>query len=159
MVTLFRLSQRRMPAVIAILAILLLFIAPEVSKSLAQRHASGKSETVQSVQPMPGMIMAGMDHRAMDHHGTHQMPVTHNADDPSAHHADTAAMNSGISMMGDIACGYCLFLLHFPLLLSLFVALILLMLLTSRAPVRQITALFPPALFTGLCQPRAPPAC
>ncbi len=162
MVTLFRLSQRRLPAVIAILAILLLFIAPEVSKTLEHRRATGSSETVQSQHPqMPVTVMAGMDHSMMDHCAMHQTPATHHAaaDTHSAHHADSSAPGSGMSMMDDLACGYCLFLLHFPLLMWIVVALIVLLQLTSRTPPLQINPLFPATFFAGLCQPRAPPAC
>ena len=162
MVTLFRLSQRRLPAVIAILAILLLFIAPEISKTLEHRRATGNSDITQSEhQRMPGMVMAGMDHSTMDHSAMQLMTAAHSAlpDSHSPHHAHTSAMPSGMSMMDDIACGYCLFMLHFPLLLWVFVALFLLMLLSSRAPPRQSIIHFPHTHVTGLCQPRAPPAC
>ncbi len=162
MVTLFRLSQRRLPAVIAILAILLLFIAPEVSKTLEHRRATGSSETVLSPHPqMPAMVMAERDHSMVDHSAMHQTPATHHAADAahSAHHADSSAQGSGMSMMDDIACGYCLFLLHFPLLMWIVVALIVLLQLTSRVPPRQINTLFPATFFAGLCQPRAPPVC
>ncbi|WP_437614327.1 DUF2946 family protein [Erwinia sp. V71] len=163
MVTLFRLSQHRIPAVIAIMAIMLLFIAPEVSKSLALRHdVSNRATTHTSTPQRPVMVMAGMDHSAMDHRAMHAEPAAHSLsatrETPDSHHSAAGAMPAGMSMMDDIACGYCLFLLHFPLLLWVFVPLILQMLLSSRAaPCPQII-LFTATLFTGLCQPRAPPA-
>ncbi|MBP2170859.1 hypothetical protein J2125_004051 [Erwinia toletana] len=139
MVTLFRLSQRRIPALIAILAILLLFIAPEISKTLEYRR-------------MPDMAMGGM---TMDHTPMLTTP-------PSAHHGSTAdttpVVSSDNSLADYFACGYCQLLVHFPLLLWVFVALIWLILLISPPPPWHKITFYPLSLFPGVAQPRAPPA-
>ncbi|WP_374050633.1 DUF2946 domain-containing protein [Xenorhabdus taiwanensis] len=131
MLSLFRLSQSRTPAIIALLAILMLFIAPVVSKTLERYREGIKSEInhCMSVSDMPSTHM--MNHHSVDH----------------VH----------MGLMDDIACGYCQLLINLPLLAGGFVPFILLTLIVSRAP--PASRFFGPIirLFYGESQPRAPP--
>ncbi|MCU5775328.1 DUF2946 domain-containing protein [Erwiniaceae bacterium BAC15a-03b] len=144
MVTLFRLSQRRIPALIAILTILMLFIAPEISKALEYRH-------------MPEMATGGM---AMDNMLTNHTPMQ--TAPLSAHHSSAAEpapiVSSDSGLIDYFACGYCQLLVHFPLLLWVFVALIWLILLVSPSSPWHKISFYPVTLFPGIAQPRAPPA-
>nr|WP_040462439.1 DUF2946 domain-containing protein [Winslowiella toletana] len=91
-------SRSRLPAWLGLFAILLLFIAPVISKSLAQTRGSD----------MPMMMMS--------HHG--DMPM---ADMPHMMASADPAMPASthpVSMMDDNACGYCVLLIHLPLNLS-----------------------------------------
>lgn len=90
---------------------------------------------------MPGMSMPA--HMTMEKHSTtRSVPSV----DP-------------MSGMDDIACGYCVMLLHMPVLLAMMVFLCWFSLLIRRAPpVRRHCAL-PVRLFTGYLQPRGPPSC
>jgi len=148
LVSLYRLSQRGIPAVIAILAILMLFLAPEVSKNLAQWPTEAP-ETHQ----MHNSVAHEM---AADHHSSSS------AKDPPAHHAHHGEsgghhMMGSTSMEGDFACGYCELLIHCPLIFWLFTPLIWLLLISSRAPPIRLYSLSPIPYFAGCAQPRAPP--
>lgn len=108
---------------LGLFAIILLFIAPMISKSLAVSPAWHS-------MMMPGMAMAEMPHEAGM--ATHAMSAEHQAvmADPSATivgkiqdkplhskstgHTDTAR-SPPLSLMDDSACGYCLLLAHSPL--------------------------------------------
>ncbi len=94
----FAVARRRLPAGLALLALLLLFIAPVISKSLMMQRGA----------------MSTMMHDA--------------ASAPAAHHhgaisamAETAAAPQSlfphhpVSLMDDSACGYCALLIHLPL--------------------------------------------
>lgn len=119
--------MQRLTAAIAIVAVLLLFVAPVISNSLA-----------------PQMMMPNM---AMD-----QMTPSHHGDDHAAGMMDHKAMNDA-----GFACGYCDLLIHVPLLLWLFIPFIWLALLLSRAPPPAPIAapLLRPR--RQLYRPRAPP--
>jgi len=149
LLSLYGLSQRSTPAVIAILAILMLFLAPEVSKNLLQWQATDASET----HNMPNTVT----HDVTTHH--HSSP----ADKPAGHHAHHGEgsgshhMMGGSSMAGDFACGYCELLIHCPLIFWLFTPLIWLLLVSSRAPPILHYCLSPILYFAGCAQPRAPP--
>lgn len=125
--TLSRSITQRLTAAIAIVAVLLLFVAPVISTSLA-----------------PQMMMPNM---AMD-----QMTPSHHGDDHAAGMMDHKAMNDA-----GFACGYCDLLIHVPLLLWLFIPFIWLALLLSRAPPPAPIAapLLRPR--RQLYRPRAPP--
>lgn len=158
---LIRLSRKKQPAAIAILAILMLFIAPEVSRTLehgrlAQQqvitthHSVLPSESMHS-DDMPGMDIPGTAHQAMA-----SPTVEHNVGHLKAM-AGMPGMMSGGNMLDDIACGYCLVLTHLPLMLWMFTAIVWLTLrITTSPPPRQILS-FIPLYFPGLVQPRAPP--
>lgn len=128
--TLSRSIMQRLTAAIAIVAVLLLFVAPVISTSLA-----------------PQMMMADMPEMAMD-----QMMPSHHGDDHAAGMMDHTAMNDA-----GFACGYCDLLIHVPLLLWLFIPFIWLALLLSRAPPPAPIAapLLRPR--RQLYRPRAPP--
>ncbi|WP_323864255.1 DUF2946 domain-containing protein [Xenorhabdus cabanillasii] len=139
MLSLFHLSQRRTPALIALLAIMMLFIAPVVSKTL--EHSRGiKSEACHGIS-MPDMQNSN-HHKAfflsdsMNHHGVDHIHM---------------------GLMDDIACGYCQLLINLPLLSGTFVPFLLLTLTISRAP--PVPCFSGPTirLFYGESQPRAPP--
>lgn len=148
MVSFYRLSQRRLPALIAILAVLLLFIAPDVSKTLESYRTSANSEM--SAHHPAGMMMNDMPMPAMSGHAAMMM----HAGAAEAMHHD---MGSEMGMMGDFACGYCQLLVHMPLLLCLFIAFFWLMCLIARTPPALILPAYHVTFFPGICQPRAPP--
>ncbi|GLR08515.1 DUF2946 domain-containing protein [Mixta theicola] len=81
----FAIARSRFPAWLALLAMLLLFIAPVISKSLMAQH--GHASPLMTAH-MSAMTMA-QPAKAERHH-----PV---------------------SMMDDSACGYCVLLIHLPL--------------------------------------------
>ncbi|HAB73190.1 MAG TPA: DUF2946 domain-containing protein [Pantoea sp.] len=134
--TFFTPLQQRLSACLAILAVLLLFVAPVVSKDLMARHGDAMAAPV--------------------------MAMSHSADAmPMMHHMDDAMMPSGHMMSGEegVACGYCELLVHVPLMIWAAVPLLWLMMLISRAPPSMLRA-DPP-----LCRrerrvyrPRAPPS-
>jgi len=148
LVSLYGLSQRSTPAVIAILAVLMLFLAPEVSKNLVQWQAdTTETHLMQSTAP---------HEMAADHnHSSHTAP----SPGYHAHHGENGGhhMMGSSSMAGDFACGYCELLIHCPLIFWLFAPLIWLLLVSSRAPPLIIYCLFPLTYFAGCAQPRAPP--
>ncbi|KOC88065.1 DUF2946 domain-containing protein [Winslowiella iniecta] len=91
-------SRSRLPAWLGLFAILLLFVAPVISKSLA--HARGAE--------MPMMMMSHHGEMAMAEM-PHQMTSSELSPPTRVHH---------MSMMDDNACGYCVLLIHLPLNLS-----------------------------------------
>ncbi|MFS2222562.1 DUF2946 domain-containing protein [Pantoea sp. B65] len=162
LLTLYRLSQCRIPALIALMAILMLFIAPEISKTLEHRRmqSDGEVMTEPSSEAMDGMDMAmmPMDH-AMDHpmaNADHQV-MAEQSDESTAKTA-SHLMNGGMGMMDDFACGYCQLLAHFPVLAWVLIPLISLLLLSSRASPSLLSSVTPVTFFPGISQPRAPPA-
>ncbi|MCK8413410.1 DUF2946 family protein [Erwinia amylovora] len=91
-------THRRFAACFALLAMLLLFIAPVISTSLAQQRGGNS------------MMM----HHAMGM----AMEMDMSADDRSLAEADPAAgktQHPVRPIMDDSACGYCLLLVHLPL--------------------------------------------
>lgn len=128
--------RQRLTASIAILAVLLLFVAPMVSKNLAEHHASlQRLSAISGEMPM------------MTHHG--EMPMMdHHSEIPMAGHE---------MMAPGFACGYCDLLIHVPLMLWVFIPFIWWMCLISRAPPPPATA--PPRRRRSLRthRPRAPP--
>ncbi len=156
-------SRLRFPAWLGIFAILMLFVAPIVSKTLVAQGV-----------PMP--MMAGMDMSEMGSPSINtssiNMPST---DDMSSmnmsalaesdhvrHDKSTTADSSSPATMSasdmmDAACGYCVLLMHLPLL-----AMLILPMLWSRAivvrpsPPRAIACPASALIFKD-SQPRAPP--
>ncbi|MFK8257194.1 DUF2946 domain-containing protein [Erwinia sp. AnSW2-5] len=159
MVSFYRLSQRRIPAFIAILAILLLFIAPDVSKSLEHQRASAPDASVQEDHSsMSSMHHGDMNGMTMDEMTTLHSPPSSMTAAPPSDHGQHHTMPSGMAMMDDFACGYCQLLVHFPLLLLVFIPLIwLLFRLTLQAPSSRYQSWFSSAFFLSISQPRAPP--
>ncbi len=118
------------------MAILMLFIAPEISRSL-QQHSLHNLSSEQSPAAMPAMAdMPGM------------MP-----DMPQKNTGKTAP--SGIT--DNAACGYCVLLLHMPLLLAVALLTAWLSRLLPPPPVCRSHRILPAILFAGDLQPRAPP--
>lgn len=130
------LRPNRFAAWVGVLAILMLFIAPVISKSLVNTAGHHTMMNGMTMMNMPGHDMAMGEMSAADHAKM------------MAHHP--------MSMMDDSACGYCVLLAHLPLDLQklppLWSAL-----QAARAPslplVESVTARFIPAFF----HPRAPP--
>lgn len=132
--TFFTPLQQRLSACLAILAVLLLFVAPVVSKDLMARHGSA----------MPAQMM----------------PQSHSADAmPMMHHMDDGMMPADHMMAGSegFACGYCELLVHVPLMLWTAVPLIWLMMIIARAP--PPPRAIPPLRRreVSVYRPRAPP--
>lgn len=141
-----RLRQQRLTACTAILAVLLLFVAPTVSKSLMHHQGMGSANPAEAASAVtPADDAPAMSHMAHSH--PMAMP------DPPAgtgHHA--------MGMGEDITCGYCELLIHVPLLLWLFAPLLWLMTRIAQAP-RPVRLLPPSIRRLALRQrPRAPPA-
>ncbi|KGT90525.1 hypothetical protein NG99_17760 [Erwinia typographi] len=169
MFSLIRLSRNKLPACIAIIAILLLFVAPEVSKTLEHRrmenhneqpatpdadnmHSVHDADSSSNVDDMSGM-MEGMAMSSAEMPLHHDMPP--HAQQPSPM-PGMAGMMSG-SMMDDIACNYCVMLLHLPLMLWIFVAIIWLIIRVANAPPPRLILPTFTLFFPGTAQPRAPP--
>ncbi|WP_413453455.1 DUF2946 family protein [Erwinia persicina] len=135
----FSATRSRPAAWLALLAILLLFVAPVISKSLAQ--------------------VRGGESRMMMHHGMmmdmSEMPAVHH-EMADTGDAEALPRHHPMSMMDDNACGYCVLLVHLPL------DLMTLPLLWSslQAATLPDVPLFQPvvARFVPHCfHPRAPP--
>ena len=122
---------QRFTACIAILAVLLLFFAPIVSKNLAERHDR--------------MMM------------THDMSAMHTDMPTLRHHSAMPKSEHNVKMDEGFACGYCELLVHVPLMLWVFVASTWLMLIVSRAPPVYVVAQPLLKRVTGNHCPRAPP--
>lgn len=146
LVSLSHLAQRRIPALIAIVAVLLLFIAPEVSRTLEQRRPS--METSLSAHRAHVENYSGTSAMANEMmQPGHQMQHRAAPPDGPAHHA----------MATMFACDYCQLLVHCPLLLTLFCFLLLLVMRAAGAPPQRLPVLVHFTFIPGLFQPRAPP--
>ncbi|ADP10176.1 conserved uncharacterized protein [Erwinia sp. Ejp617] len=134
-------THRRFAACSALLAMLLLFIAPVISKSLAQQRGGDS------------MMM----HHAMGMAMETEWDMS--ADDRSLAAADSAADNTKrpvLPVMDDSACGYCLLLVHLPL--DLLPSLLLWSALLAAGIPDVTRSPPPPTRFTpGFFHPRAPP--
>lgn len=127
--------RQRLTACVAIVAVLLLFVAPIVSKTLMERQSRMMDRPSQGTmagmsmhhhEMMMDSMMPGMDHHMMDD--------------------------------GEFACGYCDLLVHVPLMIWAFIPFIWLTWMISRAP--PLPRLAAPILrrYIGTHRPRAPPA-
>ncbi|OWF69310.1 DUF2946 domain-containing protein [Yersinia alsatica] len=151
-------QRRHYSAWLGIAAILMLFIAPVVSVSLALSYDQNP--------PSVMLAEATMDDGFMGDGcmGDGAMEMTHHSDGETAHQGTQAshATQHGAShdgmMMDHAACGYCVLLTHLPLLNTAF-----------KADIRsaQLLAELSPPLFISSpiiedtyseSQPRAPPA-
>lgn len=172
-------SPNRFAAWLAVCAILLLFIAPVISKSLV--NEAGRHSMM-----MPGMMMADDDEMsmtappAMTHHHEINLPAegdmaasgdTGTSSDSALSHQEMspgamAAMSPleharimqhhPMSMMDDSACGYCVLLAHLPLDLTNLPALWSALQAAKQPDLplfRPVVARFIPRFF----HPRAPP--
>jgi hypothetical protein len=121
--------RQRLTACIAIVAVLLLFVAPVVSKTLLERQnhmQSMMADMPMHHDAMPDSVMPGMDHHMMDD--------------------------------GEFACGYCDLLVHVPLMMWVFIPFIWLMLVISRAPPLPCVIAPVIRRQIATHRPRAPPA-
>nr|WP_275670523.1 DUF2946 domain-containing protein [Photorhabdus khanii] len=123
-------SRSRLSACLGIFAILMLFIAPVISRSLEHARVGESHSDIASASP------------GTNHHDGMQMGM----------HA-----GNGMSMLDDIACGYCVFLIHVPLLDLANTPLFWSTSLTSRSPPVQPVALFLAHFIFSDSLPRAPP--
>ena len=123
----FSATRIRLAAWLGLLAIALLFIAPAISKSLAQTHGGS------------GMMMH------------HQMDEGH-----GAMMSEAAAVHSPLSMMDDSACGYCVLLVHLALGLTA-VPLLWLMRRAAAPPALPLLLPVIAQVPRHFFHPRAPP--
>lgn len=115
------LPRSRAAAFIALAAMLMLFIAPLISKSLAQVAACHQSaQHVSMNAPMEGVSVSVAD--TSEAHGKH-----------GGTHPDMAMSHGGQSLLEDIACGYCHILIHLSLILVIVQPLIWLLFLSFKA--------------------------
>ncbi|KMK79449.1 hypothetical protein KCQ_18822 [Pectobacterium atrosepticum ICMP 1526] len=137
---LFGVNVKRVAACLAIFSMMMLFIAPLISRSLVQLSACQVS-----AHHMPA---ASQHHHGVDDHETcHRGSTPHNL-----------MMSSiGLSPMEDIACGYCQLLVHLPFILSVILPLLWL-LLSAHRPTYSPNFVCP-TLFRPYCpqRARAPP--
>lgn len=135
-----RATTQKLTACLALLAVLLLFVAPVVSNS---RHSATSYET-SNTHAHEHLVISNnpaVDHQSVQHHQA--MSASH----------DHAAMQSE-----GFACGYCELLIHVPLIVWVFIPLLWLALLQARMPPPLHLALpFPPQRYE-IHRPRAPPS-
>lgn len=138
----FSLSRKNLPSWLGIFAIMMLFIGPAVSRALDHGNTSAHEMAMASMSDADMHDISMMDMSQMDM--SHPMMGDH------AHMA-------GGMMMDDVACGYCVMLLHVPLLELKLPANIILISLFSRAPPERYFVKFVPHAVLRDVQPRAPP--
>ncbi|MCK3667604.1 DUF2946 domain-containing protein [Photorhabdus noenieputensis] len=147
-----------MPAWLGIFAILMLFIAPVISRSL--EHARiGEAHSSKVVDCHRVMSSNDDIPRNMSHFDA--FSASHATKSYSTNHHDGMQMGmhagGGMSMLEDIACGYCVFLIHIPMLDLANTPLFWSTSLTSRPPPIQTVASFLPHFIFSDSLPRAPP--
>lgn len=117
------LIRSKAAAFVALAAMMMLFVAPLISKSLAQMTACHQSAQHASVQAADSGSVYG-EHAGMK--------------------LGMLMPHGGQSLMEDIACGYCQLLVHLPLILAIAQPLVWLMLFAFRSPpVRDLLCLYP----------------
>jgi hypothetical protein len=127
----------------------MLFIAPVISRSLEHARV-GQSDTA-------SMADCGMDMSAHMHHLAPPAP-SGKASMPGMSMAMQTGSHNMAMMMDDSACGYCVLLIHVPLLDLAYSPLFWSGSLLSRAPpAHYIFPLFAHLTYSE-AQPRAPPA-
>ncbi|MGV7960463.1 DUF2946 domain-containing protein [Photorhabdus tasmaniensis] len=119
-----------MSAWLGIFAILMLFIAPVISQSLEHARIGESHSDISSASLVT------------NHHDGMQMDMHAGGD---------------MSMLDDIACGYCVFLIHIPMLDLANTPLFWSTSLTSRSPPVQPVTLFLAHFIFSDSLPRAPP--
>ncbi|HGN1706278.1 TPA: DUF2946 domain-containing protein [Providencia rettgeri] len=108
-----RTSLRQLAAYLALLAVAMLFIAPLISKSMAQmEHCISPNRAI--------------EHSSMAGHSMHSHQGMLMLEDCEHSGAMSHILMTGVgqSPMEDIACGYCQLLIHFPFLI-LFIAAVI----------------------------------
>lgn len=133
----FAIARSRFSAWLALLAMLLLFIAPVISKSLMAQHGYASPmmmahmsammeqppDTVGSAQAANCVAdglrqhspSAAGDAPPSHHHAQHHTAVPDNAAAPASSCNPPPPRHHHMSMMDDSACGYCVLLIHLPL--------------------------------------------
>lgn len=118
----FAIVKSRLSACLALLAMLLLFIAPVISKSLMAQHGYSSSMMMAHMATMPAAAAEDVAQpSACDADFSEHLPAS-----AAAHHHAASAGNAAappvlpaqhhpMSMMDDSACGYCVLLIHLPL--------------------------------------------
>ncbi|MGP2467691.1 DUF2946 domain-containing protein [Yersinia sp. 2540 StPb PI] len=141
-------QRRRFSAWLGIAAILMLFIAPVVSVSLALSY---EQKTISTMSVSAAKANCAMD---MAHHADPQQSQT------TAQHSNTAQAGGGHDgmMMDHAACGYCVLLTHLPLLNTAFKADIRSALLLAEIPAPSFIYWLIIQDTYSESQPRAPPA-
>ncbi len=123
-------SRNRLSTWLGIFAILMLFIAPVISQSLEHARIGESHSDISSAS------------QGTNHHDGMQMGMHAGGD---------------MSMLDDIACGYCVFLIHIPMLDLANTPLFWSTSLTSRSsPVQPVTLFLAHFIFSDSL-PRAPP--
>lgn len=139
---------------LALFAVLMLFIAPEISKSLA-RDLSASGERQSHDKGHHNSAAHGLSDTSEALAIPLAMHAQHHVDRQSLHHDMMQMADSGL--MDDSACGYCQLLIHLPFLSWVFIPFIWLTLVISRPPPDSSFAYIPFSVLTADCQPRAPP--
>jgi len=143
----------RFPAWLGIAAILMLFIAPVVSKSLVGEGAHHKM--------MPGMVMSDMDMPNGDMAGMemsdHDASMAHCQQQTCKSTVHDIANSIITGGMIDAACDYCVLLVHLPMLDLQTIPMLWSLDFSGRAPPLSLIKRFIPSLFFTDAQPRAPP--
>ncbi|ENU9622376.1 TPA: DUF2946 domain-containing protein [Enterobacter hormaechei subsp. hoffmannii] len=157
MLSLFSLSRRQFPIYLALLAILMLFVAPVISKSLEHQRASQPCSAAITTTHNDMPDTAAMHHAmpGMEHDLHSSLDSACAVSQSMSHHL---ASNPGSSPMEDIACGYCQLLIHLPLIQTVFIPFIWLILLVSQAPFLPVIVSPLLSACYSKCQPRAPPS-
>ncbi|WP_428945086.1 DUF2946 family protein [Pantoea sp. FN060301] len=159
-------ASSRFAAWLGLVAIMMLFIAPVISKSLASAHGDRFMVDMQHVMPVESE--SHHSNQDMSGDGAHPAPVA-----GQHSHADVGSMSAmpgmsaaeharmmahhPMSMMDDSACGYCVLLAHMPLdltnLIPLWSAL-----QAAKLPAPPLLPPFIPRVVAHFFHPRAPPA-
>ncbi|MGA8119666.1 DUF2946 domain-containing protein [Rouxiella badensis] len=148
-------SRGRFPAWLGICAILMLFIAPVVSKALVAQGVPMPMMAGMEMSSMNEMSDRAMSDMPMSEHVKHAVGAEHAVADNSGNSTPYDTM-SPLEMM-DAACGYCVLLMHLPLLVLLAIPLLWSLARMVRPPFIRVTScLIPAPVFTD-AQPRAPP--
>nr|WP_312242275.1 DUF2946 family protein [Pantoea sp.] len=147
------------------MAMLLLFIAPEMSKTLEYARMANRDGhaaiTSGARQPLSHDIDAPDGQTDMADEIKASAKRMHAALSPAARQQPAslstlpAAAHGGI--MNDAACGYCVMLIHLPLMLLISAALVRLTMRKIRTPPPRHILQKIIVYFSGIAQPRAPP--
>lgn len=178
-------SSSRFAAWLGLFAIMLLFIAPVISKSLVSAYGDRfMMPGMQHSMPVPGIQTRSDQGISVEHqHQMHTTEQTSQTDAGTTHlhqmhttqqasHADTEIaismpgaaaeharmmVHHPMSMMDDSACGYCVLLAHMPLDLNNLVPLWS-ALQAAKPPAPPLLPQFIPRVVAHFFHPRAPPA-
>ncbi|OON41088.1 hypothetical protein BTJ39_03715 [Izhakiella australiensis] len=152
--------QQAISASLAILAMLLLMIAPVVSKSLMHQQMimAGSMASSVSHNAHPMAMMPDMDDMEETDSVDNSMAGHHVHDHQSAAENTPAADNHLMDRDDDAACGYCTLLIHVPFMVWALLVLSWLMLMTRtpRPPLRLVRPVSPSYSLSQ--PPRGPPA-